>query len=87
MPSVVLEKSIADVSFLVGLLVEKFVYHQPFYRQHQRLGQAGIRVSRSTLTYLAQRAIALLESIYYAQLSSILLRRVLAMDETPVSHL
>ena len=32
-----LESSLADVSFLDGMLVEKFCYHQPLYRQHQRL--------------------------------------------------
>ena len=31
--------SMADVSVVAGLLVEKFVYHQPLYRQHQRLGE------------------------------------------------
>jgi transposase len=32
-----LEKSFADVSFLAGLLIEKYRYHLPYYRQHQRL--------------------------------------------------
>jgi hypothetical protein len=30
----VLDISIADVSFLVGMLVDKFLYHLPLYRQH-----------------------------------------------------
>jgi len=49
-PVNVLEKSAADVSFLAGMLVDKFSYHLPLYRQHQRLLAAGIRLSRSTLT-------------------------------------
>ena len=49
-PANVLDKSVADVSFLAGMLVDKFCYHLPLYRQHQRLMQAGIRVSRSSLT-------------------------------------
>lgn len=36
-PVNVLDKSIADVSFLAGMLVDKFVYHLPLYRQHQRV--------------------------------------------------
>ncbi|MDZ7768166.1 MAG: hypothetical protein U5K38_03340 [Woeseiaceae bacterium] len=36
-PDSVLEKSSADVSLLAGMLVDKFVYHLPLYRQHQRL--------------------------------------------------
>jgi len=83
-PSSVLEKSFADVSLLVGLLVDKFVYHLPLYRQHQRLRAAGIELSRQTLTNYTKRTISLLEPIYYSQLSSILQSEVILMDETPV---
>lgn len=83
-PDNVLEKSFADVSFLAGMLVDKFCYHLPLYRQHQRLAQAGITVSRGTLTELSKRAIALLEPIVDAQREHILQSRVLAMDETPI---
>ena len=31
----VFDKSVADVSFLAGMLVDKFTYHLPLYRQHQ----------------------------------------------------
>jgi len=80
----VLDRSIADVSLLAGMLVDKFVYHLPLYRQHQRIRQSGIDLSRATLTNLASRAIDLLSPIYDAQLSHILRSRVLAMDETPI---
>jgi transposase len=83
-PPAVFEKSFADVSVLAGLLIEKFVFHLPLYRQHQRLQQAGIRLSRSTLTQWVQRAAELLEPIYYALLSSILQSWLLVMDETPL---
>jgi transposase len=76
--------SIADVSFVAGLLVEKFVYHQPLYRQHQRLAREGIDLARGTLTNLAHRGITLLEPIYDALLRNVLLSRVLAIDETPI---
>jgi transposase len=59
----VLDKSFADVSFLAGLLIDKFCYHQPLYRQHQRLQQDGIKVARSTLTNLVKRSIELLKPI------------------------
>ena len=83
-PDNVLEKSMADISFLAGMLVDKFVYHLPLYRQHQRLAQSGITLSRSTLGNLASRAIDLLEPVYAAQFSHIRHSRVLAMDETPI---
>ena len=83
MVSNVLDRSVGDVSFLVGLMVDKFLYHLPLYRQHQRLSAAGITLSRTTLTNLVRRAIELLEPIVDAQRDSVLQSRVLAMDETP----
>jgi transposase len=83
-PAAVFDQSIADVSFLVGLLTDKFLYHLPLYRQHQRLQQAGITLSRATLTNLTKRAIDLLRPIVEALLRNILHSKVLAMDETPV---
>ena len=79
-----IEGSRADVSFIAGLLIDKFAYHLPFYRQHQRLTDAGITVSRAWLTQIGQLAIALLEPIYAAQFASIRASRVKAMDETPI---
>lgn len=83
-PPAVIEKSLADVSFLAGLSIEKFLYHIPLFRQHQRLKHAGVRVSRGTLTNLVHRTAELLEPIYLALLSSILQSEVLLMDETPM---
>lgn len=83
-PLGVIEGSRADVSFVAGLLVDKFAYHLPLYRQHQRLHDAGITVSRPWLTQLAQQGIALLGPIYEAQFASIRASRVKAMDETPI---
>jgi transposase len=83
-PAGVIEGSRADVSFIAGLLIDKFAYHLPFYRQHQRLGDTGITVSRAWLTQIGQQGIALLEPIYEAQFDSIRASRVKAMDETPI---
>ena len=83
-PEAVLESSVANVSFLAGMLVDKFCLHLPLYRQHQRLAQAGIMLSRATLTHLIERAIGLLKPVHDAQLRHILQSRVLAMDETPI---
>lgn len=83
-PPSVLEKSYADVSLLAGMLIDKFRYHLPLYRQHQRMRAAGVTVSRASLTSWVGQAIDLLEPIYHAQQDSILKSRVLAMDETPI---
>ena len=83
-PPSIFESSIADVSFLAGMLVDKFLYHMPLHRQHLRLEHSGVTLSRATLTHLSQRAIDLLIPIYVAQLAHVCLSRVLAMDEVPI---
>jgi len=83
-PSGIFDKSIVDVSFLASMLVDKFVYHSPLYRQHQKLQANGFKLSRSSLTNWSKRSIGLLEPIYQAQLEHILQSKVLAMDETPI---
>ena len=83
-PANVLEGSCADVSVLAGLVVDKFCYHCPLYRQHQRLGDAGIQLSRSTLVNWTNRTAALLAPIAAAQHAHILEGAVVAMDETPI---
>jgi transposase len=83
-PTSVLENSITDVSLLAGLLIDKFVYHMPLYRQHQRMQQSGVTVSRTSLTNWVKHAITLLKPIANAQLLQVLQSKVLAMDETPI---
>lgn len=83
-PVGVIEGSRADVSFVAGVLIDKFAYHLPLYRQHQRLADSGITVSRPWLTQIAQQGASLLQPIYEAQFASIRESRVKAMDETPI---
>src|SRR5215510_4880724 len=83
-PPSVFERSVADVSLLAGLLIDKFSYYLPLYRQHQRLAHAGITLNRGTLTQWVHRAADLLMPIYHTLLSSILQSHVLTMDETPI---
>ena len=83
-PVGVIEGSRADVSFIAGMLMDKFRWHLPLYRQHQRLIDAGFNLSRPWLTQLVQQAALLLKPIYEAQLDSIRAGRVITMDETPI---
>jgi len=83
-PAGVIEGSRADVSFIAGVLVDKFAWHMPLYRQHQRLIAAGFKPSRPWLTQLVQQGVQLLEPIYDAQFESIRTSRVTLMDETPI---
>ena len=81
-PGNVLERSLADVSFLAGLAIDKCLYHLPLHRQHQRLAAEGLQLSRSTLTFLLARTAELLAPVAQAQLEHVCSSQVLAMDET-----
>jgi transposase len=80
----VFSRSFADVSLLAGLLVDKFRYHLPLYRQHQRMAATGVHIGRGSLTNWVHRTCDLLVPVYEAQLGSVLASDVLAMDETPI---
>lgn len=83
-PPSVLGKSVADVSLLACMVIDKFLYHLPLYRQHQRMAAAGVHLARSTLTGLVHREGDLLEPIVEAQIQSVLDSGALAMDESPI---
>ncbi len=83
-PAAVIDRSFADSTFLAGLITDKFQYHLPLYRQHQRMDASGVHVARGHLTKLVHRTLELLEPIYYSILSSITTSEVVSMDETPI---
>ena len=83
-PLGVLDHAQVDVSLLAGMLVDKFVYHCPLYRQHQRLADEGITLSRSTLDLWAQRSIGLLTPVAAALQRLMVNDAHLKIDETPI---
>ena len=80
----VFKNSAADVSFVAGMLIDKFQWHLPVHRQHQMLAAAGITVNRGSLSQWANRAVALLKPVHDAQWRSVLESAVIQMDETPI---
>lgn len=80
----VLPGSYADVSLLANLIIDKFQYHLPLYRQHQRISAAGVKICRASLTNYVHQSLDLLEQVYYAQLDSIKSGNIVWMDETPI---
>ena len=65
-------------------MVDKGVYHLPLYRQHQRMIDSGVHISRATLINWIQKGIELLRPINQANLQSIINSKTLAMDEVPI---
>lgn len=67
-PVGVLDSCRADVSFIADMIIDKFAYQQPLYRQHVKLQDSSINVSRAWITKLMPTAVSLVEPIFNAQL-------------------
>ncbi len=76
--------ALADVSFLAQMLVDKFAYHTPLYRQHQKLNAEGITISRASLDNWTHSAIDLLKPLAKAVMDGVLGGDRIKIDETPV---
>jgi transposase len=71
-----------DVSVLAMLLVDKYQYHLPVWRQQQRFRQYGIDLPYSTLCYLVNRTCEVLEPLWGLHLKEIMVSGLMNMDET-----
>ena len=83
-PPAVIERTSADVSFLVYILIAKYVWHLPLYRQEQMLKAQGIKISRDTLIRYVISLASLLKPIYVALGVELFNGSHLFGDETPV---
>lgn len=84
MPDSIFSGCYADTNFMVGMLIDKFKYHLPLYRQQQMIQDAGIYLPRSTLSNWVIRAGEILRPLYGELLESIKESRVISMDEVPI---
>ena len=49
MPEMIIRKGMASESLLADILIDKYVYHQPFYRVIQKYKELGVLLSDSTV--------------------------------------
>jgi transposase len=85
-PSHVLDKRCkVTEEFLILMIVKKFLWHMPLYRQQQELKLQGIKISRESLTRWTIELGALLEPIARAIAGKIRGAPVVHVDETPVT--
>lgn len=84
LPPTVIEGTTTDVSFLVYVLIAKYVWHLPLYRQEQILKSQGIQISRDTLIRYVIAVASLLKPIYVALGVELFSSDHLFGDETPV---
>ena len=72
----------ADISVLVTLVIDKYLYHLPTYRQQQRFKQYAIDLKYNTLSNWLNRIPDVLEPLYEVLLRELIISGYLMMDET-----
>ncbi len=88
LPSRPIEKGIAGPGLLSHILVSKYVYHLPFYRQSQRFKiEHQIDIPRSTMGGWQSSIANLLRLLYEEQKRQVLGQGYLEVDETPIQVL
>jgi transposase len=87
LPETLLQRCMADESFLADILVKKFADHLPLYRQCEILAREGIQISRQTMSQWVNRCGLALKPIYEAMQNKIRHSGNLFLDESPVDML
>ena len=84
LPLLPIYKGIAGPTLLAEILLQKYEYHLPFYRQVQQLRHLGFKASESTIDGWFKPAVELLKPLYGVLKSEIMKSDYLQGDETTV---
>jgi len=85
LPSRPLDRGMPGVELLTSVVIGKFLYHLPHYRQATKtLKDAGINLSKQTLWDWTRRTAELLDPLWELMREKLLTLDHLAADETPV---
>lgn len=77
-------KGLAGASMLAEILLQKYEYHVPFYRQVKAFRHLGIRISESTLSGWFKPVCSLLRPLYDELKQQVLQSDYIQVDETTV---
>ena len=85
MPLMPVDKCIADTSLLAEILLQKYEYHVPFYRQIQQYRHLGMKgLTESTLDGWFKRTVELLKPLYEELKRAVFSCDYVQADETTV---
>jgi transposase len=84
-PEHVFDRSKADETLLIEIVIAKFLWHQPLYRQEQKLRMEGIHLSRATLVGWVIKLGLLLQVVAEAVREEVEEEDVVHVDETPIT--
>jgi len=83
-PEHLIKSGLPTEAMVASVLVAKYGWHLPLYRQEKMLGLQGIEIDRSTLAFWVGYAAAELMPLYERLKEHLLASSRLAVDETPV---
>lgn len=85
MPTLPIYKGVAGASLLAEMLLQKYEYHTPFYRQIRQFGHLGIKgLTESTMNGWYKQVMALLKPLYEALKSEVFKSDYCQADETTI---
>lgn len=83
-PEHLIKSGLPTEAMVASVVVAKYGWHLPLYRQEKMLAMQGIEIDRSTLAFWVGYAAAELMPLYERLKESLLSSARLAVDETPV---
>ena len=84
LPTMPIEKCIAGAYLLATILVDKFVFHLPEYRQQQKFKLSKIDIKKSTMNGWISACCDLLEPLYEVLVKKVLQAVYIQADETTI---
>jgi len=88
LPPQPIEQGMVGAGLLAQILVSKYEYHQPLYRQEKMFSQQfGAELSRKTMGCWVEQAAELLKPVYRCIREDLLRGNYLQADETPIRYL
>ncbi len=88
LPPQPIEQGMVGPGLLAQILVSKYEYHQPLYRQEKMFRQQfGVELSRKTMGCWVEQAAELLKPVYRSIREDLLRGFYLQADETPIRYL
>lgn len=88
LPAQPIEQGMVGPGLLAQILINKYEYHLPLYRQEKMFGQQfGVELSRKTMGCWVEQAAELLKPVYRSIREALLAGHYLQADETPIRYL
>lgn len=84
LPQTPIEKGIPGASMLAEIILSKFLYHLPFYRQINRFRESGLRLPQSTIGDWYESSVESLNVLYKLLRKRVMASEYIQVDESVV---